>query len=112
MSCTSLELRLVVRGMGPVPSFKNAKRIMGKNLVTQPKIKRWMTKCIQGFVSQFCSAYPTIVEGMQTEPFPRSWIASFLPLDDSWQWIPEISVKVIQDVKEYEGATITIERIS
>lgn len=98
---------LRVRGLGHVPSFKNCKRVMNRKLVTDPKIKRWMNRCIQGFVSQLLSPTVTGADVTQTEQQLRSLIAS-LPPDDCWTQIRSLLVYAVEVPKGYEGATITI----
>ena len=124
-----MPITLHINGMGHVPSFKNQKQIAGlrgdgKNrwkgkpvLLTKFERKRWMDAAILSFVSQLRSAIPTTTLATPTEPSPPSSTASserlseYVPLDDSRQWIPQISVICQDCAKGDEGATITIERI-
>lgn len=101
---------LEVSGIGNVPSKKNSKMLTRGHLITKPEYQKWMEKCIQGFVSQLSSGTATIEEGMQTGALPQSLIASLMPEDDSWQWIPEIRILASKG-NHNSGALITIEQI-
>ena len=101
---------LHVRGMGPVPAFKNSKLLARGRLLTKPAYKEWMLDCGISFESQLRSAIPTEGDETWTARFQRFLTAS-LPPDDNWQCIPEIHVKAELCAKGEEGATITIERI-
>ncbi len=111
-------IRLTVTGLGHVPSFKNKKRAIldrktGKmRTLTEPETKKWMERCIQSFEYQLLSAFLITEGGMQTVLSPHSWTASFLPLNDSVQWIPEITIRVEQVEKGAEGAIIEITRLT
>lgn len=112
-----MKIVLSVKNQGPVPTFKNKKRIAlnqksGKSfLITESKTKKWMTKCIHNFESQLFCITQIGGGGTPTVPLQRSLIASSLPLDDSWTWIPQLIVSAELVEKGLEGATITIERI-
>lgn len=84
-------LTLTVKG--PVPSFKNAKRICGKRLVTRKDVKQWMKNTILDLSSQLESAIRTKDGGISMEPLARSLIAWSKQFDDSRQWIPRISLR-------------------
>jgi len=101
---------LQVRGLGPVPAFKNSKLLARGRLLTKPEYREWMVKCVRNFVSQLVSGTAIEGVGMQTEPSPHCWTA-WLPPDDNWKCIPEIHVKAEMCAKGEEGATVTIERI-
>ena len=103
-------ISLVLLGKGPVPSFKNRKRIMRGKLVTDPKVKKWMNLCIEHLRSQLNSDIRTFGDGTWTERAAQSLIAS-LPPDDCWLWIRELHVTAKHVPKGAEGAKITIERI-
>lgn len=99
-----LELRL-----GPVPSFKNRKRIAGKRLVTDRRVKRWMQAAISSLESQLLCAFRTSALTTPTvAPLPF-WIASSLPKDDCWRYVRELTVKTDLCEPGQEGVTITIE---
>ena len=109
----------VLRG---IPSFETGKtafawrdKVTGKMMarpLTLPQHKKWMEKAILSIESQLRSVLGITDAKIQTVASPRLWIASRLPLDDSWRWCREISVtsRLCQEGEE-EGATITIERI-
>lgn len=113
------ELR-VLRG---IPSFKTGKtafgwldRATGKiqaRPLTLPQHKKWMDKAILAIESQLRSVLGITDARIQTVASPRSWIASQVPLDDSWTWCRQIVVESRRCVgDEQEGATIVIQRIS
>lgn len=106
-----MKIALEIKNQGPVPSFKNAKRIFGSKLVTRKDVKKWMAQCTQSFESQlFCAT--VIGEGATlTAQLQRSSIASSLPHDDSWDWIPQLEVRAVLCNKGEEGATVTIEKL-
>lgn len=117
VSQPSEPIRLLVQGLGHVPSFKNRKRaILDSNTgkmrtLTEPKAKQWMARCTDSFVLQLISKSLTIDAGTSTECSPRSLIARSLPRDDSLQWIPEIHVTCQNVDKGHEGAEILIEQL-
>lgn len=104
-----------------VPSFKTQKtafgwfdkasgKIMARPL-TLPEHKKWMELAIHSIESQLRSIFQITDAKIRTVASPQSWIASLVPLDDSWTWCPEISVKSELCEPGKEGATILIERI-
>jgi hypothetical protein len=109
----------ILRG---IPSFKTGKtafgwldratnKIMARPL-TLPQHAKWMKLAILSIESQLRSALGITDAKIRTAASARSWIASLLPLDDSWRWCPEITVtsRLCRDGEE-EGATITITRL-
>lgn len=112
-----MKIELRIKNLGHVPSFKNNKRAIldrktGKmRTLTEPKTKQWMEDAIQSFVLQLLWASQTIEGEIPTGHSPHSWIASSLPLDDSWQWIPKLDISCHKVVKDEEGAQITIEKL-
>lgn len=105
-----MKIELVVKNQGSVISFKNNKMIAKGRLITDPKKQKWMRRCIQSFASQLSCITQTTYAGMLTErPAPSSTV--LFPLDDSWQWIPQLIVIAERCAKGDEGATITIEEI-
>lgn len=106
-----MKIVLNVKGSGHVPSFKNKKRIVGKNLITRPDVKKWMDQVIQDFESQLLSATQTNVAGTSTEGHPLSLIVSSLPLDDSRQWISQLIIVDADVAPGEEGAQIIIEPV-
>jgi hypothetical protein len=106
-------IHLSIQGLGHVPSFKNQKSIYRKKdgtrfIATKADRKAWMESAIQSIQSQLLSEFQTTTGETLTAHSLRSWIASCVPLDDSWQWVPEIHVKVERVKKGDEGAEITI----
>lgn len=92
-----------------VPAFKNRKRIAGKRLVTDKKVKARMRQLEDAFVSQLSCAIERETGGTLTAQQVRFWIAYLLPADDCWTCVPELIVTAEQ--AESDGATITIERL-
>lgn len=104
-----------IRGLGAVPSFKNAKRIWkgpkGKLFLgTRDDVKAWMNAAIKSIESQLLSLCQTTPGEMLTAQQVRSLIAS-LPPDDAWRFIPELRVKAVKCDKEDAGAIIQIDEI-
>lgn len=106
-----------------IPSFKTGKTAFGwldkitrkiqARPLTLPQHKKWMELATASLESQLLSALQTTIEKIQMVASPRSWIASRVPLDDSWAWCPEIIVTSrLCKPGEQEGATIKIERIN
>jgi len=110
-----MKIALVVRNVGHVPSFKNNKRAILDNgrmrTLTEPKTKKWMEQVTDAFASQLFSLTQTNDAVIPMAPCPPSLIVSSLPLDDSRQWLPEITIKCVEVEKGDEGATIIIEPI-
>ena len=105
----SQSIKLVVGGIGNVPSFKNSKMLTRGRLITDPKKQAWMERCIQSFESQLRSAFQTRGIATTTGPIPLSRIALLLPLDDSRKWIPRHCVNTRLVSKGSEGAELVIE---
>lgn len=108
----------VLRG---VPSFKTGKtafawrdkatgKIMARPL-TLPEHKKWMDQAILSIQSQLISALKITAERMATVAHPRSWIASRVPLDDSWAWCRETITRSRLKKPGDPDAIITITRI-
>lgn len=113
----SSAIKLVVRGIGPVPSFKNNKRaILDRNTgkmrtLTKPKTKRWMNQCIAQLESQLLGAYP-IKEGETAGEWAKRLRTVLLPLqDDSWKHMLPGDQNVRMVEPGQEGAEITIEKL-
>lgn len=113
---------LEIRGIGPVPSFKNAKRVAGlkrsaertwqgnPTLITRPDIKARVQSFTNAIVSQLRSMCPTDGGGTIQECWKRFAIA-LLPRDDCWQDL-EIGAVTTELVSEgQEGVRIVIERL-
>lgn len=103
-------LRLVIRGLGHVVSFKNSKMIARGRLITDPKKQEQMDRIIRSFESQLLSAFQTTEGAILTVPY-RQFLTASLPADDDWKHLPEIHLSVALVPKGEEGAEITIERI-
>lgn len=107
-------IRLVIRGMGHAPSFKNSKEIVRlpysslPTLITKPAYQRWMKTAVASLESQLRCFFRTRGIAIQTVPQPQSLIALWLPLDDSCKWIGTISVNWQRVKKGEEGAELTI----
>ena len=80
-------------------------------LITSPVKQKQMDQYIHAIESQLLSAFRTTDGEMQMGHSLASWIASCVPLDDSIQWVPEISVKAVSVAKGEEGADILIEKL-
>jgi hypothetical protein len=104
-------VKLVIRGVH-IPSFKNAKRIVGKKLITDPEIKARKKAIEEDFVWQLLSSIQIAALATQMGLSRRSLIASLLPEDDCWTIIPEITVKCVLVEESEEGCEIVIEKIS
>lgn len=102
---------LTVRGMGPVPAYKNSKLLCRGKLITKPEYKKWMEQCIRRFECQLTSSIATGDGEMETEEQRRSRIASSVPADDCWTAMAWGHIRGHLVPKGQEGATITIERL-
>lgn len=105
-----------------IPSFKTGKtafawkdKVTGKIMarpLTLPHHAKWMDQAILSIASQLSCALGITEQKIRTVASARSWIASLVPLADSWHWLPEQIVRSrLCRPGEEEGATITIERI-
>lgn len=106
----------MIRGLGPVPSFKTGKRgtfettDSGKvyaRPVTSRKHRKWMQRCIAVLRSELLYGSVTGEGVIQTAARARSLIAS-LPHDDCWTVIPILTITSELCEPGAEGATITI----
>lgn len=102
---------LKIQGVGEIPSFKNSKMIARGRLITDPRKQKIMERITRSFEFQLRSLSQTTEAGTGTAHIPPSKIVSFMPLDDSLDWIPEHSVKLQRVSKEQAGAIVTIERL-
>lgn len=108
-------LKLVIHGIGPVPTKKNSKEISrhwktGKPFLrTADEIRAWTDAAIIVLQSELNSAYRTAV-AMGTAACPHCWIASFLPSNDSAKHIRRGAWELADVPKGQEGAVLTIER--
>lgn len=105
-------LKLQIRGLGHVPSFKNMKRASAKGLFTEPRAKKWMQACSDSFALQLLCVFQVARRGTPTALSRQSWIASVAPLDDSVREIVEIHLRVESVEPGQEGADIGIEPVT
>jgi hypothetical protein len=109
-------IRIFIQGLGPVPSFKNKKRIVlnkatGKPfLATESKTKRWMKQAVESIASQLRSTCQ-IREGGTTPECLKRFAMQSLPLDDNWQEleIGHVHTKLCPPGKE--GAIVTLQPV-
>jgi hypothetical protein len=132
-----LPVTIELKGLGPIPSFKNRKRILAwldkalkreefrcgeywiakksikilTALITQPDHQQWMDTAISHIESQLRSALVTTGGVTLTGASVRSQIASLVPLDDCWTSFREVVIKSELCEPGEEGATITITRL-
>ena len=106
-----------------IPVFKTGKKaiawkdkVTGKLMarpITLPQHQKWMELATLSIESSLRSAFGITDAKIQTVASPQSWIATKMPLDDSWTWCPDIQVKSrLCRPGEQEGATIEITRLS
>jgi len=112
------------RTLKGVPSFKTGKTAFGwmdkltrkimARPVTLPEHRKWMDRATLVIESRLRSIFQITDAKISTVAQPRSWIASLMPLDDSWRWCPEIEIKADPRLCEpgREGATIKIIRLT
>lgn len=102
---------LEIRGLGHVPSFKNKKRICGRNLITRPDVKKWMESAIQSLRSQLRSAFQTtggVISMAHSQPCLTVLCLHSKEFDDCRQWIADERVYASECDAGQEGCTITI----
>jgi hypothetical protein len=101
-------LLLVVKGIGPPPSFKNSKMLTRGKLITDPKKQRWMQAAQALIESQLLFKCPTDESGTVTAAKLRSWIASATPENDSCAYLTECSWRFMKVPKKQEGAILLV----
>lgn len=107
-------IRLAVKGLGEIQSFKN-KKVIGRSptgqavLYTKPETKEQMERITMAIEFQLRSLLQTEGTGTGTGCIPLSKIVSSLPLDDSLAWIGLHSVSWRRVKKGEEGFEMTIE---
>lgn len=110
-------LKLEIKGLGPVPSFKNSKQIVtnrrtGKPFImSNPKKKKWMDAAIHSLECQLRILFPTIEGETHGAWQKRLLTALLLPLDDCWEQMLPGNQEVVLVPKGQEGCLITMERI-
>lgn len=108
-------LKLVVQGIGPVPTKKNSKEISHNHktgkpfLRTRDDIQAWIEAAIIVLQSELNSAYRTAV-ATGTAACPLCWIASSVPGNDSGKHIRKGAWELTDVPEGKEGAVISIER--
>jgi hypothetical protein len=101
---------LRVRGCGNVANFKNRKRAVRGQLITEPKMKKRMQEIQRAIECALRSASAT--EGVATSMAARrQFLTHSLPHDDCWTNIPELILSGELVPAGEEGCDITIERI-
>ena len=116
-SAASWRLVLTVQGK-QIPSKKNRhycsvpKPGRRARVLMDEKIKKRLEAITRDFVFQLLSESQTTAPTMQTGCSRLSWIASLMPGDDSWKWVPDLTVHCEKVAKGQEGCEITIERIT
>lgn len=103
-------LKLSIKGLGHVPSFKNSKMLTRGKLITKPERQQWMENATRLIESQLRCLSATEGTGTQTVRSLLSSIALCGPFDDSVAWIPEIHIRV-KRVSQDEGAIVEIEEM-
>jgi Fe-S-cluster formation regulator IscX/YfhJ len=111
ISPTAVVIR--IEGIGPVPSFKNRKRISGDRLVTAKRVKEWMQNAERIIALQLLSAFPTTDPATVTAASLRSWIVSSTPEDDSRAFLTACCSLFTERLvsREEAGACLFIDRI-
>jgi hypothetical protein len=133
----SPQVIIELRGQGPIPSFKNKKRVLAwldkagmkvefrnghywvrkdtikikTGLITLPEHQTWMDNAISRIESKLRSFFRTIGVTIQTAASARSLIASCVPCDDCWTSFREVVVKSELCERGHEGATIRITKL-
>lgn len=97
---------------GHIPSFKNAKRVVGKKLITDRDIKARKVAIEESFLWQLHSAIQTYEQEMRTGLSRRALIALLLPADDCWTCIPATQTNCEFVAPGEEGVEISITRLT
>ena len=114
---SSGQIAIVIQGLGPVPSYKNHKRIFRNQktgrpiFATKPEVKQWMERAIASFVSQLYGLFPMIEGETLGECQKRLQTSSLVPLDDSLAWMIPGEQRVQKVKKGEEGCIILIEKL-
>jgi hypothetical protein len=104
-------IRLVIAGLGHVPSYKNRKLMCRGKLITDPAKKEWMERAIRSIEFQLHGMFPTAAGVMRVVCPKRLPTALCLPLDDSWEWMIPGQQNVKRVALGSEGCEITIEKL-
>lgn len=102
----AVSVKLVVRGIGHVPSIKNS-----FHSIVDPKNREWKRRCVALFVSQLFCAMP--MEEFETwtldsQPFWTALLKQSPEFDDNWKVINQIVLSGVKVEKGQEGLEITI----
>lgn len=121
LTASSPPIVLELRGLGPIPSFKNRKLIRAwidkttrkirSLLYLEPELQQWMTQATSLLESQLSSALQTSGVETRTGALAPSQIATLLPLDDCWTSFRRVVIESELCEPGQEGATIIIERL-
>lgn len=103
-----LVVKIGVKGLGEIPSFKNTKMITRGKLITDPKKQKRMERITRAIEYQLRCALLIDETGTVMECIPPSKIVSSLPLDDSLAWIGSHSVNWRRVKKGDEGFELCI----
>ena len=101
-------MKLTIKNLGEVPSFKNTKMITRGRLITNPRKQKWMDAASEHLACQLRSYFQAQGIPTLTGEHLLSAIASLMPLDDSRTWIANLSVSWRRVSKGQEGAEIEI----
>lgn len=102
-------LTLEIKGLGHIPSKKNHHfPLKSGGLGIDKPVKERLERVTKALEFGLLSAFRTTSNGTWTAAQLRSWIASCLPADDSWQHVPSIMISAHKCAKGEEGATIEI----
>lgn len=105
-------LVLKIRGLNHIPSKKNHHfPLQNGGLGLDAEIKERMDRITRALLCELLSLCQTTGSAMQTGCSRLSSIVSRMPVKDSWQWIPEITVNCKMVPKGEEGANVEITEI-
>jgi len=85
-------MQIEIKNLGPVPSFKNRKRIAGKRVVADPEVQHWMNQARESIALQLHSIWKTSGGGTSMECL-QQFLTACVPHDDCWTIIPEIVLR-------------------
>lgn len=102
---------LRIKGIGPVPAFKNSKMLTKGKLITNPRKQKWMKQAEDIIASGLLSSFRTSANEMVTAARLRSWIASSIPANDSCRYLIACSWRFTKRPDAEPGALITIEKL-
>jgi len=98
-------LTIQLKGLGPVPSFKNGKMLCRGRLITAPKKQRFQESLVLAIVSALRSCV-LISDGETPTGCSRELLMlQSMPVDDCRQVVPEMFIRAIDGPED----SITIE---